>query len=73
MKPSIRGNGVIEGDYGPIRVASVPAINSSRNDELPKAFDGPVVQTAKGLSVNATPGVPTVADGPRHREEGSDG
>lgn len=69
MKPSIRGNGVIEGDYGPIRVPSVPATNSSRPNELPKAFAGPVVQTTKGLSVNATSGVPTVADGPRHREE----
>ena len=73
MSQPIHGNGVVQGDYGPIRVASKPATNSSHNDELPKAFAGPVVQTAKGLSVNATSGVPTVEDGPRHRKEGSHG
>ena len=69
MKQPLQGNGVIPGDYGPIRVPSKPATKSSSNEELPKAFEQAIVQTAGGLSVNATAGVPAAADGPRHRSE----
>ena len=74
MKQPIHGNGIIEGDYSPIRVASVPALVYYDQQELPKAFEGPLVQSTGGLSINATSGVPTAVDGPRHRsEEGSNG
>ena len=69
VKQPLQGNGVIPGDYGPIRVASKPATKSSITKELPRAFEQAIVQTSGGLSVNATAGVPTVADGPRHRSE----
>jgi hypothetical protein len=69
MKQTVQGNGIIEGDFGPIRVASKPAPSTSSTAELPRAFEWPCVQAAGGLSVNATPGVPTVEDGARHREE----
>ena len=64
---------MIPGDYGPIRVPSKPATKSSSNEELPRAFEQAIVQTAGGLSVNATAGVPTAADGARHREEERNG
>ena len=73
MKQPLQGNGVIPGDYGPIRVASKPATKSSSTKELPRAFEQAIVQSAGGLSVNASPGVATVRDGARHREEKGNG
>lgn len=62
-------DGAVMDQYGrTIRPLTPPASNHRENTELPKAFEGDLVQTAKGLSINATAGAHTSFDGVRHSE-----